>query len=408
MTSLQNEFTRRSTTFTRPSSPERREKYIESTLKKNQVSFRTTISNATFAPDNNLQFFQRQILSLENEINGLESLKNTNYTIEQRINLLNSADETNDNQTKAKKEQFDLDIFKISSEYNTIMQEKRDIEKETETIEEEVERLCEIFDSKNEMIEKIGMTVNHISSEIEELNQNNQAFVDQLDVLKTDVNSKLEENLVLKGQEKEFDRMISALAIQKEDLEMTIKDIGSTLKRTTQERFELDTILTLKMKYFNDLQNNFDFSSKDLEIRKDELMDLTIEINELNLNENNLMHDGLGFNNSKEDCLNDLNEMKKKKVQLISKIEEMTDTITYKQNTLHNKNENLNKIETAIKKMQLTKTISLQEQKKLNREFQNQKMLKLQVKQLIEGQKYLNGFISLSTHKNKLARSDNS
>lgn len=347
------------------------------------------------------RLLERQVLELEQEIRSLESMKNSNFALEEEINLLLNDLQHNRELGDQKKQKLNKDIDINSLEWEKNNSKLKIAEIKMTEVEDKIESCCEDFERKEGICQKEEEKIDEIETRVGELEEESKMLKEDLFQLKQDLKAKIQKNTDLKDQIFESENEYKQLMKQKEELQRAILEIENTIKRVDKEDFEYETVLVRKSQKESDLETETEYLLKELEMYRDERDRLELDINDLSLGLKNLKEGGQHMDKMKGDNQIMLDSLREEKIRLITEVEG-------KRNQIRIEKEQIEKIEEEIRDLRSEgEQISRQkqdcqgEQEHLERELKRQREINERVKHLIEGQKYLQGFLKKSLQKNQ-------
>lgn len=347
------------------------------------------------------RLLERQILELEQEIMNLESLKNSNFALEEEISLLMGDLEQTRQLGHQKKDRLEKEI-----NLNSLEWEKRDLKlkvagNNVEELEEKIEACCENFEKKEDECQEEEEKIEEMESRVAELEEETKEMKEDVFQLKQDIKAKIQKKTDLKDQIFETENEFKLVVKQKGELQRAILEIENTIKRVDKEDFEYETVLVRKTQKESDLETESEYLLKELEMYRDERDRLELDVNNLSLSLKHLREGGQQMDKIKGDNQMMLDSLREEKIRLITEVE-------MKRNEIRNEKEEIEKIEEELRRMNIEgEDLSRRrldcegEQQDLEKELKRQREINARVKHLIEGQKYLEGFLQKSIMKNK-------
>lgn len=347
------------------------------------------------------RLLERQILELEQEIQELESIKNSNYAIEERISLmLGDLEHTRELKDK-KKRKLEQDVGKIQDEWKLAGLKLKKVEAKVEEMEENIEMCCEDFERREEACQKEERRLEELEEKAASLETENGHMQDATDTLNNEVKAKKQKTVELKDQIFAAENEIKSIEKQKDELRRAIAEIEGTIKRVDKEEFEFDSMLVRKTQKESDLETESEYLIKELEMFKDERDRLELEVNDLSLGVKSLKEGGQQIDQMKGRNQLLLETLREEKIRLITQVE-------MKRARVRGHKEFIEKVEARVKELGVEKEqLSRQsqecrvEKEQLERELDRQREINARVKHFIQGQKYLEGFLEKSQMKNQ-------
>jgi chromosome segregation ATPase len=347
------------------------------------------------------RLLERQILELEQEIIQLESLKNSNFALEEQISLVLGDMEHSRMMAGTKKQKLEQDLKKYEKE-GALMESKLKVEEgKVEDLEEQIEGCCEDFERKESECQREEERLEEIEEKTAELDaENKETEGECLEQSRENKRSK-QKNTELKDEIFEKDNAQKSVMKQKEELQRAVLEIEGTIKRVDKEEFEYESMLVRKQQKESDLETESEYLIKELEMYRDERDRLELDINDLSLGVKSLKEGSLQMDQMKTKNQLLLESLREEKIRLITQVE-------MKRTRSRNQKEQIEKIEEKIKEMDVqAEHLSRQSQQctlekgQLEREVQRQKEVNARVRHLMDGQKYLEGFLEKSLMKNQ-------
>lgn len=347
------------------------------------------------------RLLERQVLELEQEIMNLESLKNANFATEEQIGLLAADLEHSRELGRQKKQKLALEIKLKSGEWEQAQAKLRKLEAEVADLEDQIEACCERFEQKEEDCQAQEAKLEGLAVRMEELRNENKEAGDAIEDIRRDVKSQTQKNSELKDDVFECENEHKTLLKQKEELQRAIQEIESTVKRVDKEEFEFDSMLLRKTQHESDLDTECEYLLKELEMFRDERDRLELDVNDLSLALKSLKQGGQQMDRAKGQNQLLLDSLREEKIRLITEVETRRNGIRSQKEAIE-RLEGQMRIATAQAE-QLTRKWqeSQMEKNQLKREVQRQNEINARVRHLIEGQKYLEGFLEKSLLKNQ-------
>ena len=169
---------------------------------------------------------------------------------------------------------------------------------------------------------------------------------------------------------------------------------------------DLENLLIRKRKEAVDLEIQSGFINRQTQATDERAADLELEINQLRLKLGQMKGQGLCADAEKQEHQRELEGLRERKVDLISKIENRRAEIKRFEMLLEEMDEQLFQGEKRQNEIGNRKQECLEEMDRLNGELQKQREIGQQVRQLVQSQKYLNRYLKSSKNKNSMFLKD--
>jgi chromosome segregation ATPase len=382
---------------------QKKNNYLNFNKTRNTIGIFSSLNQSQneHSSDFTTKLLEKQIYQLEEEINVLESMKNTNFGLEQEVQLLQNELSQVEELNKKRSAEYEQEIYQTKQVMNSVLQEKSQNEKQLCHIEQEIENLCDMFDRKENAYQVEESFLKELDTNLMELQETANSLESQMQELKIDLEGKLELNKEYKDKIAEYESQNQEISKQNQELTSGINQIDRTLKRTDNETFDFELLVSKKEKHLREFETENEYLEKEIELIKDETDDLELEINDINLQIDNLKLGNGKIDYQKNEQQEQVTQLRTNKINLLTNIED-------KRNEIRNANQELDDLEFQLRNLdvvdqtlQIKKEQAFEEAEKLSREVQKQKGVNDKVKQIVQGQKYLEGLLRVSTLKNK-------
>ena len=268
-------------------------------------------------------------------------------------------------------------------------------------MEENIESHCEDFERKEMECQKEEGKLEELEERINGMAEDNQDNRESLENQSNQIKTKKQKNTQIKDEIFESQNEQKMVLKQKEELQRAVLELEGTIKRVDKEEFEFESILMRKNQKENDLETESEYLLKELEMYRDERDRLELDVNDLNLGVKTLKEGSQQIDQMKNKNQLMLESLREEKIRLITDVE-------MKRTRTRNQKEQIEKIEGKVKDLNVEgEQLSRQthecrnEKNQLERELTRQMEINARVRHLIEGQKYLEGFLEKSLLKNQ-------
>ena len=352
------------------------------------------------------QMLEREAAKLEKEMWDLEAIRSRNKIVARQVALMAEEDVRGDRESTLANRKLESENMAAGEQLKIAENEVKLRYGEVEALDEEVERMCEDFERREEAWGREELEAEAFENAAEEVKEEISELEGQLTELVISKKGLEDVTESLRNEIEEVKERRRNTGKQNVSLRAATEEIEKTITRLDRESLELENLSIRRRKEATDLDIQTGFIMRERQAAEERNGDLELEINQLRLKLGQLKGRGLCADAEKQEHQRELEGLRERKVDLISKIENRRAEIKRFEMILDEMDEQVFRSHKKNSEIGSRKQECLEEMDRLTGELQKQRVIGQQVRQLVQSQKYLSRFLKSSKNKNSMFLKD--